>query len=56
MTTLGRLADPVPEPDWACYQCLGGDDCRCRFIDRAPDFRRWHNDVLIEDTTQRRTK
>lgn len=48
ISTLGRLAAPQSDPEWAVIECPGGDECRCRFIDRAPGYRRWHNDVLME--------
>lgn len=50
ITTLGRLANP-PRSDndveWSLLRCPGGDDCRCRFIDLAPNHRRYHNDRLV---------
>lgn len=50
ITTLGRLRR-TPADDglgWACFKCPGGDDCRCRFIDRSTNWRRYRNDVLVE--------
>ena len=46
-STCAACGEPVEPP-----AALVGDqtfhDCRCRFIHRAPGFRRWHNDVLME--------
>jgi hypothetical protein len=49
VTTLGRLAETPPQEglQWALYECAGGDRCRCRFIDRSANWRRFHNDRLV---------
>jgi hypothetical protein len=49
-TTLGRLAYPPQEETdvgWAVYECPGRDECRCRFIDLAPNYRKYVNDRLV---------
>lgn len=48
ITTLGKLAYP-PENEtectWAVIECDGEE---CKSIEKAPNFRRYYNDVLIE--------
>ncbi len=49
-STLGRLA-VKPDPHrvtWVAYECPGAEECRCRFVDLAPNFRRYYNDRLVE--------
>lgn len=52
IVTLGRLLDlpaGLIESDgtWATVECSGGADCECLQIDAAPDYRHYHNDVLV---------
>lgn len=42
---MGRLMPYEGEPTWATVECDGEV---CRGIERADDFRHYHNDQLVE--------
>jgi hypothetical protein len=50
ITTVGRLHRKPSKQGltWACVECAGGGECRCRFVDRSHTWRHFHNDQLVE--------
>lgn len=48
ITTLGKLVNPPQAEDECGWSVIDCDGEECKSIEKAPDFRRYYNGILIE--------